>query len=298
MYGGSEDIDHLHLLALEINAVVHCNLSCIGCAHASPISPRSVASPETVRRDLANLATVVSADAVRVLGGEPLLHPDFDGLLRAIRDSGVSPTIRVVTNGTLLHRSTWTWLDLVDQVHVSHYPHTAVRLTALAELERRCRDGGKELLVQRYHSFRLMHSPVPLSADDAQQVFDTCQDAHAWSCHTVSEGYVYLCPTSVPISDGLAEADVERCQIEPLDGLLDRLRTFLDRRTPIRACSRCLGTVGIRIAHRQAPRKSWLPLSQVGSIDRGHLGLVQQNPWAENDCSTQQLFVPGKRNLA
>ena len=45
----------LRLQALEVNAVHHCNLSCVGCSHASPVSPKRFAVPSEVYRDFAGL---------------------------------------------------------------------------------------------------------------------------------------------------------------------------------------------------------------------------------------------------
>ena len=109
----------LELFALEVNAVLHCNLSCVGCSHASPVSERAFSDPAQVARDMVALATAVTAEEVRVLGGEPLLHPRLPEMLRAIGSSGISGRIRVITNGTRLHLRSWDWLTSTDEVYVS-----------------------------------------------------------------------------------------------------------------------------------------------------------------------------------
>ena len=182
------------LNALEINAVHHCNLTCIGCSHASPVSARGFADPDAVHRDLAGLASALRVDHVKVVGGEPLLHPDLAGLLKAIRGSGIGGRVRVATNGTVFARAGWDWLQHADDIHVSRYPGTQVREAEMAELVDRCRATDTELVVKTYERFRLVLPESPLKPDEAKEVFSTCQLAHGWSCHTVEDGYFYLCP--------------------------------------------------------------------------------------------------------
>jgi organic radical activating enzyme len=284
-------VPRLHLLAIEINAVWHCNLSCVACTHASPVAHSGLADPRVVARDLANLSMAVDVDEVRILGGEPLLHPDLAAVLRAVRGSGLAATVRVSTNGTRLSAAGFEWLALVDEVHVSRYPGTNVRDEALDELARRCRDAGKTLILEDFHSFRHAQPSGPLHPDEARAVFDTCQQAHAWSCHTVHDGYVHLCP--VTADPGFA--DPEACPIEPTSTLADRLGAFLDRPEPLRACTLCLGTVGKRFAHRQANAKTWLTLTRSGSVDPEQLEAVRRDPLADNGCSTHEVLVDGAR---
>jgi molybdenum cofactor biosynthesis enzyme MoaA len=88
----------------EINVAEHCNLSCRACSHLSPVHPKAFADPAVVARDLGALAHSYHAKTVRLLGGEPLLHPDLPSVIDAVRASRVCETITVVTNGILQPR--------------------------------------------------------------------------------------------------------------------------------------------------------------------------------------------------
>jgi hypothetical protein len=247
------------------------------------------ADPDNVRRDLAQLTGVADVDEVRILGGEPLLHPDLPSLLRAVRAGARSATIRMSTNGTRLHATDFAWLDDLDEVHISRYPGTVVRPDAVDELARRCRAAGKTLILKDFHSFRYAMPAHPLTPQQTQEVFDTCQQAKAWSCHTVHDGHVYLCPVSA--DPGFR--DRESCPIEPTDTLAERLRAFMDRSEPLRACAQCLGTVGTRFSHRQANGKTWLTLTRAGAIDELQLAAVRANPLANNGCAGHEVLVDG-----
>jgi organic radical activating enzyme len=289
IWGKDRQLHPLRLHAVEINAVWHCNLACVACTHASPVAQRGQADPDIVRADLSRLGKVAYIKEIRILGGEPLLHPDLPALLRAVRDCGLPATVRVSTNGTRLHLTDFRWLDHVDEVHVSRYPGTRVAPEAIGELASRCDLAGKTLIVKDFHAFRHILPPEPLTPAQTQAVFDTCQQAHGWSCHTVHDGQVYLCP----VSADPAFRDRESCPIEPVATLAERLERFLHRSEPLRACRRCLGTVGKKIAHQQASKKTWLTMTKAGSVDEPYLDAVRRDPLADNGCSSHSVLVTG-----
>jgi organic radical activating enzyme len=277
--------ERIGLAGIEINAVMHCNLACAGCSHASPVAPEWTASPSQVKRDLDDLGTAADVREVRVVGGEPLLHPDLARLLAAIRASGAGAdgTLRVITNGTRLGRVGWNWLDYVDEVYVSVYPRAAIDAEALRELIERGRQGGKHVGVNRYKHFRPALPVQRLTAEETAAVFETCQVAHAWSCHTVQDGYVYMCPMTVTTGPGVDGKPTSRCAIAPVQTLAARLRAFLGRRDPLPECSSCLGTVGRLTLHKQANRRTWRQLS-VSTVDWAHVERIRADPWASNSC--------------
>lgn len=276
-------MQRIQIAGVEINAVMHCNLACVGCSHASPVALPSAADPTTVRRDLDALARVADISEVRVVGGEPLLHPDLDRLVAEVRLAQPGWTVRVITNGTRLHRTDWQWLEHVDEVYLSQYPAAAIRRDALEELRRRADDLGVEVGVNNISHFRLVHPGRALSDVEARAVFETCQVAHAWSCHTVHEGYLYRCP--MVVSSWRPASDESRCALAPHNGLADRIDRLLSRRNPLTECANCLGTVGTLVPHTNANRKSWLPLSTIGEIDWAHVAAVRADPHADYGCA-------------
>src|SRR5690349_14781336 len=108
--------------ALEVNVVEHCNLSCRGCSHLSPVIRRTLVEPERLLADLTVLTPHYRPDHVRLLGGEPLLHPKLDEVIDAVRASEISERIRIVTNGTALRKITERVWEGIDELHVSLYP--------------------------------------------------------------------------------------------------------------------------------------------------------------------------------
>ncbi len=86
-------------VAAHLIPIRRCNLSCAYCNeyddHSAPVATRDL----IVRVDrLAALGTGI----ITISGGEPLLHPDLDAVIRRIRDRGAIATL--ITNGYLLSR--------------------------------------------------------------------------------------------------------------------------------------------------------------------------------------------------
>jgi len=86
-----------HPVLAHIIPIRRCNLSCAYCNEYDKVSP-PVPTREMVRR--IDLLAALGTGIITFSGGEPLLHPDLDELIRRIRSHGRIATI--ITNGYLL----------------------------------------------------------------------------------------------------------------------------------------------------------------------------------------------------
>src|SRR5689334_13886640 len=100
--------------SVEYPVSQHCNLSCAHCDHASPLLPAKFADVGQYERDLERLSRVLCAEEFRLIGGEPLLHPDVLRLLEIARASGIAASITLVTNGLLLRSAPPALWELID----------------------------------------------------------------------------------------------------------------------------------------------------------------------------------------
>ena len=109
-----------HPLLAHIIPVRRCNLSCTYCNEFDDFS-KPVASEEMFRRvdKLGELGTAV----ITISGGEPLLHPELDDIIRRIRKNGMIAGL--ITNGYFLvperiqrlNRAGLEWLQIsIDNV--------------------------------------------------------------------------------------------------------------------------------------------------------------------------------------
>jgi MoaA/NifB/PqqE/SkfB family radical SAM enzyme len=102
-----------HPILAHIIPMRRCNLSCAYCNEYDKVSD-PVPTAEMLRRieKLAGLGTGI----ITISGGEPLLHPDLDEIIRAIRNHGSIATI--ITNGYLLTPERIDRLNLAGLEHL------------------------------------------------------------------------------------------------------------------------------------------------------------------------------------
>lgn len=284
--------------ACEINVAEHCNLRCRGCSHMSPVLPKALVNPEDVYRDLRTLARHYRAEHVRLLGGEPLLHPALAAVAEAVRESGITSRIRVLTNGLLLSRAPAAVWDAVDQIHVSMYPDHEVARVDMEMWAHRAAEAGVDLVVKRFGYFREAYSEITNS--DARLVCDiyaTCQVAHVWRCHNVSRGYFFKCPQAIFLNRLLGRPHgTDGIRLDEGTEFKYRLREYLADPRPLTACSNCLGSVGRRYPHEQVPRRSWrdkqgFPTTEM--VDFDHFAQLDQHADSDNGCVTTTERVRG-----
>ena len=247
--------------AVEYNVTEHCNLSCAGCDHASPLLPRRFAELDVFRRDLRALAEVLHCEELKLLGGEPLMHPKLIEFLKEGRASGISDGLTLVTNGVLLHCVDPAVFQLIDKLSVSLYPGIRVRVD-YKELRKLAARYNFKLRLRRIRKFRrtLINSPHE-RRDVIRKIYRHCDLAHTWSCHTIHEGYYYKCPPAPFLEPRLAQNGVF-LQNRAKDGvpihgnphLREELIAYLRKDEPLDACSYCLGSSGKKFHHYQLDR--------------------------------------------
>lgn len=91
---------------LEHHIVDHCNLNCVGCSHFSPIANPWFENIENFKRDFSYLAELTHQEVgiIRLMGGEPLLHPNLQLFLQECRKLFPLTRIELVTNGILIKK--------------------------------------------------------------------------------------------------------------------------------------------------------------------------------------------------
>ncbi len=248
-------------LSCEYNLTWHCNLACSDCDHASPLLDERFASVASFARDLQALAPVLHTEQLRIVGGEPLLHPELLEFLRVARASALADQVVLITNGVLLHEAPEELFRLVDQLWVSDYPGVKRKLS-LERCEQTCRDHGVGFLVRRDPQFQktLLNHRV----DDAAfttAVFRTCKLANETSCHTIHEGRFYRCSVAPFMGPRLArlgiafENEDDGVPLHDNPTLHEDLERCLGATAPLAACAYCLGTSGPDVPIRQLSKR-------------------------------------------
>lgn len=282
----------------EINAAFSCNLSCRACCHLSPVTSRVFADPLAVKRDLSILATAYECGFVKILGGEPLLHPDLLGLMTAIRESGITSRIAVCTNGVLLDRMNDAFWSRVDEVEISVYPGHEPSKKVLETAVDFSRTFNVRLYASITSHFRESYSELGTSDRDlVETIFRTCKPAHIWRCHTVHAGHFFRCPQSATIPMALASGDNlfgDAMCLMPVEGLANRLLTYLTSTEPLLACRNCLGSAGRLFPHVQIRRRQWREPQTCRSedlLDATFLDELKSNSDAYDGCVADRVVL-------
>lgn len=89
---------------LEIQVAEHCNLNCASCTHFSPLAEQSFIDKDSFFNQLQKANTIFKGHckSLKIMGGEPLLHPEITQLLRLARQAMPEIKLTLQTNGILL----------------------------------------------------------------------------------------------------------------------------------------------------------------------------------------------------
>ena len=108
-------------LTIEYHLVDSCNLKCAGCSHYSSLLDKlTYPTLEEIIADLTLLKNKIGDNltTLRLLGGEPLLHPQICECLTAIRNIFPISHIVIVTNGILLKKMSEEFYNICRSSHI------------------------------------------------------------------------------------------------------------------------------------------------------------------------------------
>lgn len=93
---------------VEFHLVDYCNLNCKGCTHFSNIYHRndqgSLIDLASIVQQFRRLKSLCDVSIIRLMGGEPLLHPQLERILPLVRNIFPLARIFLVTNGLLIEK--------------------------------------------------------------------------------------------------------------------------------------------------------------------------------------------------
>lgn len=135
IYKSSNDVERFlikrmtrAILNFEVQVVEHCNLNCAGCDHFSPIAKKEFLDLMWYTKDLNRLAEITEGNVgrIKLLGGEPLLHPEISKIICQTRYWFQNAQIELVSNGILLNKMTEEfWMNCKNNrvdITVTKYP--------------------------------------------------------------------------------------------------------------------------------------------------------------------------------
>lgn len=100
---------------LETMITQVCNLSCEGCTNYSDLIHRGYVPWAQGRADIESWLTMIRLEEFGIIGGEPLINPEWRQWILGLRDLLPTAQLRFTTNGLLLDRAA-DILDVCEQV--------------------------------------------------------------------------------------------------------------------------------------------------------------------------------------
>ena len=230
--------------SLEAHIVDHCNLTCWGCCSLSPFLPAWSVEPDDLRQELELARRVLAPGIFKLVGGEPLLHPELLACLRVARESKIAPVVSVTTNALLLSRMDDEFWSLVDALTISVYPKPPLSEPAREAIQAKAESHGVAVNWKIQNEFVDMTLDAPRSDEAANlEVWQEC-----WlrrRCHMLRDGWFYTCTRPVHFDTfhrgktDFATTDGVRLHEGP--GLLEELYAALVTEKPLESCALCRG---------------------------------------------------------
>lgn len=235
---------------LETNATLACQLRCANCNHFVSMQvgefKESFISPEALERDLYYLSRVCHVNGgYAMIGGEPTLHPQIVGLLRIARESRISDSLEVWTNGIGL----WNrfpeghefWRSF-DSLILSRYPGK-LSDEDVQWIEGVCAFAGISLRIMdesKSPNWTQLLDSTPSDDHYAQLKYSSC-----WFktyCHVLDRGYFGRCCTSPFIPKLLQSRPFGSDMLRVDENLSESdLQAYLDRKVFMESCRICAG---------------------------------------------------------
>ncbi len=247
----------------EINLTLHCNLTCRACSHMSPIAPKYFLDPERLAGDLAMLSKFYHAEHIRLLGGEPLLHPRILDIIDIVLNSGITDCVRIVTNGMLLWKQEDIFWEKVHQVYVTSYPGKEMTMEQFQSCMEKAVEHNVDFQINPVRHFRECFSVHPNNDEDLlMRIYRTCLVIHLFRSHTLHEGHLYKCTAGIFLpmflkNKDLTPSSLDGIKIEDRPDFGKDLLAYLEDDTPPVSCKYCTGFVGRPFPLEYMKKKDW-----------------------------------------
>ena len=191
----SKYVPRISLGGFEYHLTEHCNLKCAGCLHFSSIAEEEFADFTTFKQDMARIKEILGDDAsiVRLCGGEPLLHPQFEDFIEYARTLLPQASIMVVTNGLLLpgKPDAFWWFLKQNRITLAMTKYPVHK--KIEEITRKAKEFDVDLLAT---AFADNWNKLILDLDgklDPKENFELCPRANGY-CPRIYKGRLYPCP--------------------------------------------------------------------------------------------------------
>lgn len=177
---------------LEYHLVDSCNLKCAGCSHySSLLNKLTYKSIDQIKNDLQLLKDKIGDNLkwLRLLGGEPLLHPNINECLLTIRNMFLNTNLILVTNGLLLNKMPQSFYNICKELNLE------IRITDyhIIDLNKLMLNLKNQNIKTRIYKDNILWNYQYIrKTDEIIDCFSKCKLKQI--CNNYNDGKIYLCP--------------------------------------------------------------------------------------------------------
>lgn len=223
-----------YLNSIDIPITDFCNLKCPQCvAKAKNYTVREYVNPSNVGffRDLNIISKYYQFKIIRIVGGEPLLHPYLFDIISKIKQIKFGGKLHLTTNGIMLDKIDIRVLKLFDVIDFSQYPN--VNESSIEKF--------KELNIKYDIRDKSEFFELYTGATDGSGFYG-CKLSHEWGCLMYKNGYMFRCSATPYILDeARINYDIDAVKVTDND-FFQLFEMKLKQETPFESCKNCNGT--------------------------------------------------------
>lgn len=236
----------------ETNITTACQNSCASCNHFIPMQDPSFIKPEILEMDLNALSGFLHFSRYNLVGGEPTLHPKIIDLLQIVKDSGITDTMEITSNGQSVRRLPESFWGMIDEFIVTPYKLTN---EDIGYIDRKCKEHGTAI---QWHPVIFTAAAYKRRSNkpEADYRYKTCW--YNVNRHVIDNGYFYRCCTAPFIPSVLMGLSKEHDGIA-IEGLTEeRLDEYLLQDETPESCFVCASNCGPVIDWHETDREHWI----------------------------------------
>ena len=224
---------------LETHIVDHCNLNCTYCCHYCNVTNENYIKFDNFRNDMKELSKKFDIKLIRLMGGEPLLHPEIAEFLYITREYFPNSEIMLVTNGILLAEATEEFWKAVRETHIkidmSKYPGIDKKFgEALDAIGKNTNHQLGWIWIASKFSKSMTFEPI----NNIQESFEKCPYKR---CVNLINGKLTHCPTAGYMKNYNKYFNENLPEEEGIDIYTHSAQKIMEYlRTPIPTCAHCL----------------------------------------------------------
>ena len=176
--------------------VHHCNLNCKGCDHCAPIAEEEYVDLKTYKKDIEKMKKHFDfIGRIGIMGGEPLLHPNLNEIIRITRKILKNTQITIFTNAIeVMNKPKEFWETLKKENAMLVITKYNLKINYY-EIELIARKYGVIILYENNLKSKNEFHKICYNengTEDIEKSYKECY--HGEYCATLENGYLYQCP--------------------------------------------------------------------------------------------------------